>query len=338
MRWLITGGCGFIGSAVVRRLLGVDPPVDGGIDAPVERLVLLDLLSYAGRLDNLGEAQDDPRLRFVRGDVADSGLVRRLLAEHRPDLILHLAAESHVDRSLVGSAPFLHTNVQGTQVLIEAWLAYGGGRFVQFSTDEVYGDLAASERSHEDSPLLPSSPYAASKAAGDMLVRAAVRSWGLDAVITRSSNNLGPRQHPEKLIPRMIARALHGQELPVYGSGGNLRDWIWVHDNAEALLRAALLGGCGRVYNLGAGQERSNLQVVHGLLERLGASPSLIRHVADRPGHDQRYALCSDRAAAELGWRAGLGFEEALDRTVAWYLRERPWWESTMEPLAGGTP
>jgi dTDP-glucose 4,6-dehydratase len=325
MRILVTGGCGFIGSALVRRLLGVDPAPAGGLELQPERVVVLDALTYAGRLDNL--PLDHPRLVVVQGDIADAARVGELLREHRPELLLNLAAESHVDRSLSGASPFLHTNVQGCQVLLEAWLSAGGGRFLQVSTDEVYGSLTEDQRVDESAPLAPSSPYAASKAAADLLVLAAVRSFGLDAVITRSCNNLGPRQHPEKLIPLMIGRALRGQGLPVYGSGLNVRDWIWVQDNCEGLLRAALLGETGRVYNLGAGQERDNLRVVRGVLERLGASADLIRHVEDRPGHDWRYALDSSLALDALGWRATVGFEDALDRTVAWYLEHRPWWE-----------
>ncbi len=327
MRWLVTGGCGFIGSALVRRLLGVDPPPPGGVQAPVERVVVLDALTYAGRRENLAPCLDDPRLALVHGDIADAALVRRVLEEHRPSALLNLAAESHVDRSLTGSSPFLHTNVQGAQVLLEAWRAYGGGRFLQVSTDEVYGSMAEGQSASEASPLAPSSPYAASKAAGDLLVLAAVRSWGLDAVITRSCNNLGPRQHPEKLIPLMIAHALQGWDLPVYGSGLNVRDWVLVHDNCEGLLRAALMGRQGRVYNLGAGQERDNLQVVRGVLAQIGADPALIRRVADRPGHDWRYSLDSRRALDELGWSATVPFEPALEQTVRWYLEHRSWWE-----------
>jgi len=327
MRWLITGGCGFIGSALVRRLLAVDPPPAGGIEAPVDEVVVLDVLTYAGRVDNLEPALSDPRFAWVQGDITDAAVVSRVLEQHRPDALLNLAAESHVDRSLTGSSPFLHTNVQGTQVLLEAWRGYGGGRFLQVSTDEVYGSLAEGLQADEASPLAPSSPYAASKAAADLLVLAAVRSWGIDAVITRSCNNLGPRQHPEKLIPLMIGHALRGRPLPVYGTGLNVRDWISVYDNCEGLLRAALQGVTGRVYNLGAGQQRNNLQVVHGVLERLGVSPGLVRHVADRLGHDQRYALDSQRAASELGWVATMPFDDALDLTVRWYLEHRSWWE-----------
>ena len=327
MRWLVTGGCGFIGSALVRRLLGVDPAPAGGLQLSAERVIVLDALTYAGRRDNLEPLLDDPRLTLVHGDIADPALVQRVLGEHSPQLLLNLAAESHVDRSLTGSSPFLHTNVQGTQVLLEAWRAHGGGRFLQVSTDEVYGSLADGQYAHESAPLAPSSPYAASKAAADLLVLAAVRSWGLDAVITRSCNNLGPRQHPEKLIPLMIAYALRGWRLPVYGTGLNLRDWIHVQDNCEGLLRAALRGRTGRTYNLGAGQHRSNLQVVGGVLAQLGASSELVQHVADRLGHDWRYALDSKRAEAELGWTATLAFEPSLEHTVRWYLEHRSWWE-----------
>ena len=326
MRWFVTGGCGFIGSALVRRMLDVEPPVEGGLQLQVDRLVVLDKLTYAGDPAKLGPARDDPRLVLVHGDIADSALVERLLAEHRPDLLLNLAAESHVDRSLHGAWPFLRTNVHGTQVLLDAWRSYGGGRCLQGSTDEVYGSLGDEGCFHEDDTLHPSSPYAASKAAGDLLVQAAVTSWGLDAVITRSCNNLGPWQHPEKLIPLMIAHALEGRPLPVYGTGRNVRDWIWVGDNCEGLLRAALRGKPGRSYNLGAGHERRNLEVVHGLLDRLGASPDLVRFVADRPGHDWRYALDSARAGDELGWGPTLSFERALERTVDWYLARRDWW------------
>jgi dTDP-glucose 4,6-dehydratase len=327
MRWLITGGCGFIGSALVRRLLGADPPVAGGLSAPVARLVVLDALTYAGHRAHLAEVAADPRLLLVEGDIADPALVAALLRDERPDLLLNLAAESHVDRSLEGAWPFLRTNVQGTQVLLDAWRAVGGGRFVQVSTDEVYGSLGPVGCWDEAAPLLPSSPYAASKAAGDLLVRAAVRSWGLDAVLTRACNCLGPRQHPEKLVPRMIARAFFGWSLPLYGDGQNVRDWMWVGDHAEGLVRAALRGRPGRIYNLGAGQERTNLEVVEALLARIGSTGAAVRLVADRPGHDRRYALDNRRACEELGWSARVPLGVALDETVAWYRDHRAWWE-----------
>ncbi len=335
MNWLVTGGCGFIGSAFVRRLLAADAPVPGGVVCQVDRVVVLDKLTYAGNPANLEAGQGDPRYRFVQGDIADGPLVRRLLGEERPDLLLNFAAESHVDRSLEGEFPFLHTNVVGTQVLLRAWTERGQGRFVQVSTDEVYGSLGEQGVFREGDPLAPSSPYAASKAAGELLVQAAVRSWGLDAVIARSCNNLGPYQHPEKLVPKMIALASLGQVLPVYGTGRNVRDWIWVQDNCEGLLRAALSGRAGRVYNLGAGQERENLQVVGHILDRLGASRDLISLVADRQGHDWRYALDSSRARDELGWAPTMSFEQALDRTVDWYRQNPAWWRPL---LAGGAP
>ncbi len=301
----------------------------------VERLVVLDKLTYAGDPDNLGAARADPRFELVRGDIADADRVGRVIDELQPDLLLNLAAESHVDRSLEGVWPFLRTNVRGTQVLLDAWRSYGGGRFLQVSTDEVYGSLGDDGRFDESHALRPSRPYAASKAAGDLLVLAAVTSWGLDAVITRSCNNFGPRQHPEKLVPRMIAHALRAWPLPVYGTGLNVRDWIWVGDNCEGLVRAALLGTRGRVYNLGAGNERTNLQVVHGLLDRLGVSADLLRFVADRPGHDWRYALDSSRAASELGWAPTIAFEQALDATVAWYLANKDWWDRLLPTSEG---
>ncbi len=328
MRWLVTGGSGFIGSAFVRRLLGGR----GTTAAPgVESVTNLDLLTYAGNPANLSEVEGDPRYLFVQGDIADAGLVESLLRDQRPDLLINFAAESHVDRSIEGAWPFLRTNVLGTQTLLECWRTYGGGRFLQVSSDEVYGTLGDEGRFDERSPIAPSSPYAASKAASDLLVLSAVRTWGLDAVVTRSCNNLGPYQHPEKLIPKMIIRAVRAECLPVYGDGRNVRDWLWVDDHCQALELVALGGHAGRVYNIGASAERSNLEVVRRILRLLGASSELVRLVPDRPGHDWRYALDAGRIRDELGWAPQLGFDEALQRTVAWYVDHPRWWQPLLE-------
>lgn len=327
MRWLITGGAGFIGSALVRRLLRRSGINGGSVDAPAHRVIVMDKLTYAGNLDNLEGVLDDPRLIFVKADIADTSQVSQILASTQPDILCNLAAESHVDRSLVDAAPFMRTNVLGTQILLDAWRSYGGGRFLQVSTDEIYGSLADSGCFHEDSPLNPTNPYAASKAAAELLVRAAVSAWKMDVVITRSTNNFGPRQHPEKLVPRTISRALRGEDVLLYGSGGNIRDWLWVHDNCEGLVRAALLGRAGECYNLGASQERTNRQVVESIVDILGLSRTSIRYVPDRPGNDWRYALDSRRAKEQLGWEPVTGFQRALEETVRWYQDHRSWLE-----------
>ena len=313
MRLLVTGGAGFIGANFVHGAVR---------DRPNVEVTVLDAMNYAGSAESLNSLAG--RIRLVDGDITDESLIADLVA--KSDAVVHFAAETHVDNSLADPAPFLRSNIVGTFSVLEAVRRHGV-RLHHISTDEVYGSMAEGQSASEALPLAPSSPYAASKAAGDLLVLAAVRSWGLDAVITRSCNNLGPRQHPEKLIPLMIAHALQGWDLPVYGSGLNVRDWVLVHDNCEGLLRAALMGRQGRVYNLGAGQERDNLQVVRGVLAQIGADPALIRRVADRPGHDWRYSLDSRRALDELGWSATVPFEPALEQTVRWYLEHRSWWE-----------
>lgn len=319
-RWLVTGGLGFIGSNLIRLLLRTRPEV---------QVVNLDLATYAAALGNLRDVQDDPRYRWVRGDVADPQAVRAAMAGCR--VVLHLAAESHVDRSIADPQPFLRTNVLGTQVILDAARELGVERVVVVSTDEVYGDLPAPDRATEDHPVRPSSPYAASKAAADLLALAYHRTYGVPVVLTRCTNNLGPYQFPEKLIPRMITCALRGEPLPVYGDGQQIRDWVHVEDHCHALIRVAEAGRIGRVYNIGAEQERTNLQVVLGILRRLGKDPGLIRFVADRPGHDRRYALDARRIREELGWRPRWGFEEALDETVAWYVSHTRWWEPAVE-------
>ncbi|MGE0160021.1 MAG: dTDP-glucose 4,6-dehydratase [Gemmatimonadales bacterium] len=323
MRYLVTGGAGFIGSNFVRHLLAERP------DAEV---IDLDALTYAGHLESLEDVAGNPRHRFVHGDVCDADTVRRLM--EGVDIVFHLAAESHVDRSIVEDAPFIRTNVLGTATLLSAALDAGVGRFVQVSTDEVYGELpwrdpsdgsTDAPRFTEETPLAPRSPYSASKAAGDHLALAYHSTHGLDVVVTRCSNNYGPFQYPEKLIPLMITRALADEPLPVYGDGLHVRDWIHVTDHCRGLLAAAERGGVGRVYNFGGGEERTNLSLVRELLAILGKPEILIRHVPDRPGHDRRYAIDSSRAASELGWEPVTRLATGLPGTVAWYLENHAW-------------
>lgn len=314
-RILLTGGAGFIGANFVRLLR---------VWRPDWRIVNLDALTYAGSRDFLPHEGDAGHV-FVHGDIRDAALVDRRMGD--VDAVVHMAAESHVDRSIDGPARFVETNVLGTQVLLEAARRHGVGRFVHVSTDEVYGALGPTGAFTEDSPIAPSSPYAASKAASDLLALAYAHTWNMDVVVTRCSNNYGPRQHPEKLIPRMLACALAERPLPVYGDGSNVRDWIHVEDHCAGVLAALERGRAGRVYNFGARSERSNLDIVHGLLERLGKPRSLVRFVGDRPGHDWRYAIDPRRAEEELGWHPSHAFEAGLDATVAWYLEHRAWWE-----------
>jgi dTDP-glucose 4,6-dehydratase len=323
MKLLVTGGAGFIGSNFVRFLLKEDDEVE---------VTNLDLLTYAGNLENLHGLMDHPRHRFVRGDVCDVDLTRELVRE--TDAVVHLAAESHVDRSVTSAAPFVRTNVMGTHTLLAASLEAGVGRFVQVSTDEVYGELPwrdptrpdpRAPRFTEDTPLAPRSPYAATKAAADLLALSYHTTHGMDVVVTRCSNNYGPYQFPEKLIPLMVTNALEGRELPVYGDGLNVRDWIQVEDHCRGLAAALRKGVPGRVYNFGGDAERTNLQVVRSILKALGGSEELIRHTKDRPGHDRRYAIDYSRARAELSWTPTVDFDEGLAGTVTWY-RENPWW------------
>jgi len=323
MKYLVTGGAGFIGSNFVRFLLAERPGCE---------VVNLDALTYAGHRETLADIEGNTRHRFVHGDICDAPVVRGLM--HGVDVVFNLAAESHVDRSIVEDTPFLRTNVLGTGVLLATALDVGVRRFVQVSTDEVYGELpwrdpadgrADAPRFTEDTPLAPRSPYSASKAAGDHLVMAYHATHGLDVVITRCSNNYGPFQHPEKLIPLMLTHALADRRLPVYGDGLYVRDWIHVSDHCRGLLSAAERGRAGRVYNFGGDAERTNLSVVHELLDILGKPRSLVEHVADRPGHDRRYAIDAARAGAELGWAPSVPFGHGLRDTVAWYRNHADW-------------
>ncbi len=305
-RPLVTGGAGFIGSALVRLLLA---------RPEVERVVVLDKLTYAGSLDRLPEQGNHPRLDFIHGDVTDRALLAKTLADHSVTGVLHLAAESHVDRSIEKADDFIATNITGTACLIEACRAVGIP-LLHCSTDEAYGSAAPPILFTEDSPLRPSSPYAASKTSADLLCLAAHTTYGQDIVITRSSNNYGTRQHPEKLIPRMIQCALRDQPLPVYGNGLQVRDWMHADDHCAGIIAAYLRGNAGEVYNLGARCERTNLDLVRRILAILGKPESLIRHVTDRPGHDTRYAIDPTKAERELGWTARVDFEQAFSQTV----------------------
>jgi dTDP-glucose 4,6-dehydratase len=318
MNVLVTGGSGFIGSNLVRLLLA---------ERPGWRVVNLDKLTYAGNPENLAGVESSARYRFVRGDVCDGELVADLVGTERIDAIVHLAAESHVDRSILSAAVFIETNVRGTQVLLEAARELGVRRFLHVSTDEVYGSLGPAGLFTEETPLAPTSPYSASKASSDLLALAYAHTFQVPVVVTRCSNNYGPYQFPEKLIPLMIANALRDLPLPVYGDGMNVRDWIHVDDHCRGLLAALEGGREGRVYNLGAASERHNIRIVEQVLDLLGKPRSLIRYVTDRPGHDRRYAIDASRAKAELGWAPRRSFEEALGETVRWYVENRAWWE-----------
>jgi dTDP-glucose 4,6-dehydratase len=337
MNLLVTGGCGFIGSNFIRRRLAERA-------APLRRLVNLDKLTYAGNPDNLADLADDPRYAFVQGDIADEALVADLLARHRIEAIVNFAAESHVDRSLDAPEPFIQTNIVGTLRLLKAAQCHwskldeksrAAFRLLHISTDEVYGALAPADPPFtEASALAPNSPYAASKAAGDHLVRAFRQSYGLPTIITNCSNNYGPYQFPEKLIPLVILNALDGRPLPIYGDGRQVRDWLHVDDHADALWLVLRQGRAGETYNIGGGNERANLDLVQRLCALLDAKAprvgdrghaAAITHVPDRPGHDRRYAVDSAKLRRELGWQPRIDFEGGLAQTVDWYLANRAW-------------
>ena len=330
MKILVTGGAGFIGSAVVRLAM-----------ARGHEVVNLDALTYAANLENVASVADRPGYAFEQADLRDRAALDRVLADHKPDAIMHLAAESHVDRSIDGPGAFIETNVTGTYNLLEAarayWVAQGrpeGFRFHHISTDEVFGSLGETGQFTEDTPYDPRSPYSASKAASDHLVRAWHETYGLPVVLTNCSNNYGPFHFPEKLVPVVILNALHGRPIPVYGDGGNVRDWLYVEDHADALLTCLTQGEVGRSYNIGGENEAKNLDLVRTIcahMDRLrpDAAPHdrLITFVTDRPGHDRRYAIDPTRIRTELGWRPSLTVEEGLRRTVEWYLDNQDWWQ-----------
>jgi len=314
---LVSGGAGFIGSNFVHLLAR---------ERPAWQIVNLDLLTYAGNPDNLTEVEGRPGYAFVRGDIAEPADVKRAFELCTgPVSVVHFAAESHVDRSIQSGLPFVRTNVLGTQVLLDESRARGVERFLHVSTDEVYGSLGASGAFTEETPLAPNSPYSASKAASDLLVRAAFHTHGFPGLITRCSNNYGPYQFPEKLIPLMIANASEDKELPVYGDGQNVRDWLYVEDHCEALLAVLERGKPGEVYNIGGNNEFPNLAIVRMILAALQKPESLIRFVKDRPGHDRRYAIDAGKMRRELGWEPRFPFEQALPRTIRWY-QSQPLW------------
>ncbi len=333
---LITGGAGFIGSAVIRQLIA-----ETGVT-----VINVDKLTYAGNLQSLASVADNPRYRFERVDICNAAEVARLFREHQPDAVMHLAAESHVDRSITGPAAFIETNIVGTYTLLEATREYWSGlaaerknafRFHHISTDEVYGSLGSSGFFTEDTPYQPNSPYSASKASSDHLVRAWHHTYGLPTVTTNCSNNYGPYHFPEKLIPLIILNACNGKPLPIYGKGDNIRDWLYVDDHARALRLVLERGRAGETYNIGGWNEKTNLEVVHAIcaildeLRPQGAPhASLIKYVQDRPGHDRRYAIDASKIANELGWKPLESFETGLRKTVEWYLASTAWTDAVI--------
>ena len=317
---LVTGGCGFIGTNLVRHILSALSDWS---------VVNLDLLTYAGNLENTAGLEDayPGRYFFIRGDIADPEIVQSVFETHKIDLVLNLAAESHVDRSIESASIFIRTNVLGVQVLLDTALKYKVERLLHVSTDEVYGSLGQDGLFTEDLPLKPNSPYSASKAAADLLVRSYIKTYGLDAVITRCSNNYGPYQFPEKLIPLMIANALEEKNLPIYGDGRNVRDWIHVKDHCRGIVMVAQKGISGEAYNMGGNAEKENIEIVKDILRSMGKPETLIKFVKDRPGHDFRYAMDYSKIERKLGWKPTVVFEEGLQSTVDWYIQNRPWWE-----------
>ena len=321
MTIIVTGGAGFIGSNFIYYLLE---------NHPEDRVVCVDCLTYAGNLSTLAPVMDNPNFRFVKADICDREAVDKLFEEEHPDIVVNFAAESHVDRSIEDPGIFLQTNIIGTSVLMDACRKYGIQRYHQVSTDEVYGDLPLDRPDlffTEETPIHTSSPYSSSKAAADLLVLAYHRTYGLPVTISRCSNNYGPYHFPEKLIPLMISRALADEELPVYGDGANVRDWLHVSDHCEAIDLILHKGRVGEIYNIGGHNERTNLEVVKTILKALDKPESLIRYVKDRPGHDRRYAIDPTKIETELGWKPKYNFDTGIRQTIDWYLNNQDWWK-----------
>ena len=324
---LITGGAGFIGSNFVKLILKEELQY---------KVINLDALTYAGNLNNLKDIESNPNYLFIKGDIRDSVLVEDIFKKHNPNIVVNFAAESHVDRSIKNPKEFLDTNIMGTFTLIETAKKFWRPRttnheprtiFIQVSTDEVYGELGSEGYFTEDTPLAPNSPYSASKASADMLARAYHRTFGLPVIITRCSNNYGPYQFPEKLIPLMISNAFENKELPVYGKGTNVRDWIHVEDHCRGILTALRKGKPGEVYNFGSNNEKKNIEIVKTILKYLDKPEGLIKFVKDRPGHDRRYAIDSEKAVRELGWKPLVSFDKGIKNTIEWYLENKKWWQ-----------
>jgi dTDP-glucose 4,6-dehydratase len=318
-RILVAGGAGFIGSNFIRYMLGAHK--DGSV-------VNVDKLTYAGNLANLADVAGNPRYRFHRADICDAAEVARIFAEEMPDAVVNFAAETHVDRSIDDPALFLRTNILGTQVLLDAARKAKVARYLQISTDEVYGSLGATGQFHEESPLKPNSPYAASKTSADLLVRAYGKTFGLPVLVTRCSNNYGPYQFPEKLIPFFVTLLHEGNPVPVYGDGMNVRDWIHVEDHSRAVDAVLRRGRPGEIYNVGGGNERTNIEITKLLIAAMGKDERAMKFVPDRPGHDRRYAIDDAKIRAELGVVPQVPFEEGLRATVRWYIDNEPWWRA----------
>jgi dTDP-glucose 4,6-dehydratase len=318
---LVTGGAGFIGSNFIRMVLSEHPDCF---------IANLDKLTYAGNLENLEGFENHPSHKFIKGDICDGALVENIIDEHKIDVIINFAAESHVDRSITAPKVFIETNVTGTLTLLEAARDKKLQRFIQISTDEVYGELGPKGKFTEQTPLSPNSPYSASKAAADHLVKAFGHTWGLKYNITRCSNNYGPYQFPEKMIPLMINNALNDKPLPVYGDGLHIRDWLYVYDHCTAVWKVLTEAPPQQTYNIGGCNEKTNLKLVGLILERLGKPKSLIKHVKDRPGHDRRYAIDAKKIMTELDWQPSVTFEEGIQKTIDWYLENKKWLDSVV--------
>lgn len=316
LRILVTGGCGFIGSNFIHYML----------ERYSYKIINVDKLTYAGNLENLKDVENDKRYVFIKGDIADRSTLERIF-EKPVDVIVNFAAESHVDRSILDPSDFIKTNIFGTYNLLELARIKGVGRFIQISTDEVYGSLGPYGKFTEETPLSPNSPYSASKASADLIARAYYKTYGVPIIITRCSNNYGPYQFPEKLIPLVITNALEDKELPIYGDGKNIRDWIHVNDHIRALDLIIHLGRIGEIYNIGADNERTNIEIVEMILEILGKPFSLVKFVKDRPGHDRRYAISAEKIKKELGFKPEIEFKKGLEDTVKWYIEKRSWWQ-----------